>query len=223
MRRIRDLALPETLPGQRHHSHLALALALLGIVVLSTFWAFLFFHFDRTMSDAVETIMVGVRVRPAVAREAGQDTAVFIKGNNLTLRDPQGACREFHFDFLFDSRDNTNPNHGSNARVYDSFGRRMVDHMMEGFVANSILQCLLMCVCHVVFSSSGSLWTKVTRDLFLAERHFLVGIPLSLAGMLSATIPGFCTRSHQKTQQHDLSVQPPEETIAMWARTPNFR
>uniref|UniRef100_A0A7S1AGJ9 Kinesin motor domain-containing protein n=1 Tax=Noctiluca scintillans TaxID=2966 RepID=A0A7S1AGJ9_NOCSC len=86
------------------------------------------------MADAgTEAILVGVRVRPVVPREVGQEMAMFIKGDTLTLRDPQGGAKEYQFDSLLDARDKNDPNFGGNDKVYAAFGRRMLDHMMDGF------------------------------------------------------------------------------------------
>jgi len=80
-----------------------------------------------------EAILVGVRVRPVVPREAGQDMALFFNGNILTLADPEGKKKEFQFDVLLDARDKSDPNFGGNEKVYAGFGRRMLDHMLDGF------------------------------------------------------------------------------------------
>jgi len=90
--------------------------------------------FLRAMADsASEAILVGVRVRPVVPREYGQEMAMIIKGDLLTLRDPSGGTKEFQFDALLDARDKNDPNFGGNDKVYNAFGRRMLNHMMDGF------------------------------------------------------------------------------------------
>eukprot|EP00450_Noctiluca_scintillans_P036574 CAMPEP_0194551960 /NCGR_PEP_ID=MMETSP0253-20130528/96483_1 /TAXON_ID=2966 /ORGANISM="Noctiluca scintillans" /LENGTH=1024 /DNA_ID=CAMNT_0039399425 /DNA_START=22 /DNA_END=3096 /DNA_ORIENTATION=+ len=84
------------------------------------------------MPDA-EAILVGVRVRPVVPREIGQDISLFFNGNILTCLDVEGKKKEFQFDVLLDARDKNDPNFGGNEKVYAGFGRRMLDHMLDGF------------------------------------------------------------------------------------------
>lgn len=89
-------------------------------------------------------ITVGVRIRPLVSHEKGQQQCLRTTNGEVHIIPdavaPQHA-REgpFKFDLAMDSTDSRLPKFVSNATCYDLIGHTIVDHALEGY--NSCLFC----------------------------------------------------------------------------------
>jgi len=88
-----------------------------------------------------EPIMVGMRMRPMVGHEKGQPHCIKIRDNVVSIvgEVADETSKEYAFDHAMDSTDPTSPNYCSQSRCYELMGRRMVDHMMQGY--NTCLFC----------------------------------------------------------------------------------
>ncbi|CAE7577343.1 Kif14 [Symbiodinium natans] len=99
-----------------------------------------------------EPIWVGVRLRPLVNHEIGQEKCLNIEGNEVSIvEDAIDTDRKvavtsdfdrkstFAFDVAMDSTDESSPSFISQEKCYEIMGRRMVGHMLQGF--NTCLFC----------------------------------------------------------------------------------
>lgn len=99
-----------------------------------------------------EPIWVGMRLRPLVNHEIGQEKCLTIEGNQVSIVEdvidtdrkaavPNDFDRKstFAFDVAMDSTDESSPSFVSQEKCYEIMGRRMVDHMLQGF--NTCLFC----------------------------------------------------------------------------------
>lgn len=85
------------------------------------------------MAHVSERILVGVRVRPSVRAEKSEADVVSIKDNVMTLQDQTGKAKTFTFDSLLDSRIPSSKNYASQESVYNVFGSRIIDHVLQGY------------------------------------------------------------------------------------------
>ncbi|CAE7901119.1 unc-104 [Symbiodinium microadriaticum] len=93
-----------------------------------------------------------MRLRPLVNHEIGQEKCLTIEGNQVSIVEdvidtdrkaavPNDFDRKstFAFDVAMDSTDESSPSFVSQEKCYEIMGRRMVDHMLQGF--NTCLFC----------------------------------------------------------------------------------
>ncbi|CAK9013368.1 unnamed protein product [Durusdinium trenchii] len=86
-----------------------------------------------------EAVCVGVRLRPFVAYEQGQQQCLTISGNvvhvdpNVAEQSQKAKVSEFAFDCAMDSTDPDAPDYVSQDRCYDLMAKRMVDHVLGGY------------------------------------------------------------------------------------------
>mmetsp|Transcript_98640 Transcript_98640/g.307277 ORF Transcript_98640/g.307277 Transcript_98640/m.307277 type:complete len:965 (-) Transcript_98640:9-2903(-) len=89
-----------------------------------------------------EPIMVGMRLRPLVGQsERGQVQCIRVEDLHTVsiVEGAAGERKEFSFDVAMDSTDPQGPGHVSQERCYELMGRRMLDHMLQGY--NTCLFC----------------------------------------------------------------------------------
>eukprot|EP00927_Polykrikos_kofoidii_P033125 TRINITY_DN2803_c0_g1_i2.p1 TRINITY_DN2803_c0_g1~~TRINITY_DN2803_c0_g1_i2.p1 ORF type:complete len:565 (-),score=86.43 TRINITY_DN2803_c0_g1_i2:54-1748(-) len=96
------------------------------------------------------SIVVGLRLRPLVGHEEGQNCCVSMANNQVMVnpsslgRDDQEQYAEYEgkpwtFDFAMDSSDSTSPEYVDNAKCYELMGRPLLENVLEGF--NTCLFC----------------------------------------------------------------------------------
>lgn len=83
----------------------------------------------------METIRVGVRIRPLMPAEKGQLQAIRVHGPKLFIEERSGKTQGFEFDAVIDSRNPGDPGYGAQEDVYEQFGKRMVDHAFNGYTS----------------------------------------------------------------------------------------
>lgn len=98
---------------------------------------------DEKVTSA-ESITVGMRMRPLIGRERDQKHCIKISGNVVSIVEgalsaPVGGKTEFAFDYAMDSSDLSSPDCVTASKCYDLMGKRMKDHMMQGY--NTCLFC----------------------------------------------------------------------------------
>ncbi|CAK0845511.1 unnamed protein product [Prorocentrum cordatum] len=91
-----------------------------------------------------EAITVGVRLRPLLPHEQGQQPVLKVESDNVVSVVIGNGVKHigpsrFQFDHAMDSTDPASPSHVSAAKCYDLMGRRMLEHMMLGY--NTCLFC----------------------------------------------------------------------------------
>jgi len=82
-----------------------------------------------------EAILVGIRLRPLNAREQGQKVSTTCEGDvvNVVSAD-KSKVGKFQMDAAMDSSiDRNSPNYWTQERVYNFFGKRMIEHALQGF------------------------------------------------------------------------------------------
>ncbi|CAE7448035.1 unc-104 [Symbiodinium sp. CCMP2592] len=86
-----------------------------------------------------EAVCVGVRLRPFVAYESGQEQCLTIEDNTVHV-DPMVAEQsqkakvlEFAFDCAMDSTDPDSKSYVSQDKCYQMMAKRMVDHVLGGY------------------------------------------------------------------------------------------
>lgn len=86
-----------------------------------------------------EAVCVGVRLRPFVAYELGQQQCLRIFQNivqvdpNVAEQSQKAKVTEFAFDCAMDSTDPSASNYVSQDKCYQLMAKRMVDHVLGGY------------------------------------------------------------------------------------------
>lgn len=82
-----------------------------------------------------EAILVGIRLRPLNAREQGQKLVTTCEGNVVhVVSADKSKQNRFQMDAAMDSSiDRNSPNYWTQERVYDFFGKRMIEHALQGY------------------------------------------------------------------------------------------
>jgi len=82
-----------------------------------------------------EAILVGIRLRPLNAREQGQKVSTTCEGDVVhVVNADKSKLGKFQMDAAMDSSiDRNSPNYWTQERVYNFFGKRMIEHALQGF------------------------------------------------------------------------------------------
>mmetsp|Transcript_69778 Transcript_69778/g.220240 ORF Transcript_69778/g.220240 Transcript_69778/m.220240 type:complete len:478 (-) Transcript_69778:102-1535(-) len=124
------------------------------------------------MSTA-EAIMVGMRLRPLVGKiEQGQVQCIRVKDlQTVSIIDGTAGeeAKEFHVDVAMDSTDPQSPNFVSQEKCYLLMGKRMLDHMLQGY--NTCLFCYGQTGTGKTYTLSGSAASgeKGIQDMAIRE------------------------------------------------------
>eukprot|EP00928_Gymnodinium_smaydae_P028525 TRINITY_DN21728_c0_g1_i1.p1 TRINITY_DN21728_c0_g1~~TRINITY_DN21728_c0_g1_i1.p1 ORF type:complete len:757 (+),score=155.38 TRINITY_DN21728_c0_g1_i1:56-2272(+) len=101
---------------------------------------------DRSTEVRYESIQVGVRIRPLMASDKSQKACLNIVGNDVVINQDSFSRHQAHinegpwrFDYAMDSTEPSSPAYVTNDDCYKLMGRRMLDHVLQGF--NTCLMC----------------------------------------------------------------------------------
>eukprot|EP00439_Symbiodinium_sp_Y106_P062254 s2597_g9.t1 len=155
----------------------------------------------RQLLSHREAVCVGVRLRPFVAYESGQEQCLTIEDNTVHV-DPMVAEQsqkakvlEFAFDCAMDSTDPDSRSYVSQDKCYQMMAKRMVDHVLGGYFS-----------CLFCYGQTGT--GKTTTIMGKVEPVSEQGLLLRLMNDLFAESPA--SRAHVRislVQMADLQSQ----------------